>query len=334
MSGETIPYRLRTNKFIDRQLFLDAVARAIAEHGGPEKYAYLSMGGKHMVDQISVYKRIGITNLFSFDYNEKVVARQVFNRPIDAAKCDAMPASSLAGKLDSLPDLFPSASNAIVWLDYTRPSERLTQLQEFCQVCERFQIGDIVRITLNANLGTLDEDGSDSWKVKGFSDPGSYRLSRLKAQLGSLVPTRITTIGENDFPSVLLQCVENACSAVHGKRSDIHFRPILLTSYKDGQRMVTATLKAVQPQNANNSILSLAEWPFFAQSWSSLINIVAPDLSSREKMRIDHMLTMQPNQIQSDLGFLLDESSQKSLDAISSYQQLHRYYPSFSHVEA
>ena len=98
--------------------------------------------------------------------------------------------------------------------------------------------------------------------------------------------------------------------------------------------MVTVTLKAVSPNNATDSILSLAEWPFFAQNWTSLVNIVAPDLSSREKMRIDHMLTMEPNQIQTDLGFLLDETSQKSLDAIASYQQLHRYYPAFSHVEA
>ena len=80
MSGDEIPYQLRPNKFIDRQMFLELLSRLVMPRG-PENYVYVSMGGRHLVDHYAIYNKLGIQALFSFDFDRNEVARQKFNRP-------------------------------------------------------------------------------------------------------------------------------------------------------------------------------------------------------------------------------------------------------------
>ncbi|CAN7659232.1 hypothetical protein LJR090_001529 [Bosea sp. LjRoot90] len=333
MSGEDIPYQLRPNKFIDRQAFTDLLSRLVPSIGA-DKYVYLSMGGRHLVDHNAVYRQVGVTKLFSFDKNGTVVERQKFNRPIDSAICDEMPASNLPSIIDSISDKFPDTTNVIVWLDYTDPNSRLTQLQELIEVAKRLQPGDVIRITLNSSLGSLDgPKGSTFWKDNGFPSPKEYRLSKLSEQLDTFVPADLEGIGEDEFPSVLCRCVGLSFSKVEGESGGISFKPVLLTTYKDGQRMVTVTCLVVPRSGANANLHRLQSWPFLPANWSDVTYISAPDLSLREKLKIDENLSREPNIVLDNLGFLPGSSKDNSLKAISSYQRLHRYYPSFHHVD-
>ncbi len=334
MSGHNLPYRLRPNKFIDRSVFVDLLSRLVPAKGA-DKYIYISMGGNHLVDHNVVYRRVGIDSLFSFDFSERVVLRQEFNKPIDSAKCLEMDSGSLPGKIDEIATIFPHATNLVIWLDFTDPNERLSQLQQLAEVAKRVQPGDVLRITMNAKVETLDEGGSNSaWKDAGYPSPKAYRAERLRSQLGSFLPAEVDAVGEQDFPSVLCRCVELALSNAAGERdTPTDFAPVLLTTYRDGQRMMTATALCCDA-GKKGEIAGLEGWPFVPGDWGNVSKIVAPDLSIREKLKIDERLSASATDIAAWLGFDLEDTAEKSTEAIESYKRFHRYYPAFHHIEA
>lgn len=330
MSGASIPYQLRPNKFIDREVFIDLLGRVIPNIGA-DKYVYLSMGGKHLVDHTAAYRKVGLRNLFSFDVDPEIVRRQNFNRPIDSVICRELDSGNLSGQIDVIMADFPIATNVIVWLDYTDPHARLTQLQELIEIASRLQPGDVLRVTLNASLATL-EPHQEAWKSAGYKNPGKYRAAQLRSQLGSFVPSGVDAIGETEFAKVLCECVSLAISSAEPVlNNNIVLEPVLLTSYRDGQRMMTATIFA---RSIDEAVPGLNGWEFKPEAWSDLTVIDAPDLSLREKLTIDTKLSQDASEVVGGLGFLPGKNMSQSVEYIRSYQKLHRYYPAFHHVDA
>jgi hypothetical protein len=332
MSGGQIPYQLRANKFIDRQLFVELLGRVLPKVGN-EKYLYISMGGKHLVDHRVVYRQLGISNLFSFDRDGEIVDRQKFNKPTNDALCEEMSSGSLPARIDELLVAFDGVTNLVVWLDFTDPHARRTQLQELIQVLGKLQPDDILRITLNANIRTLDET-PDSWRMEGYRKVQEYRLDRLKKQLSDLVPTDLSAIEADEFPLALTRCVGLAVSKAESQSEDVRFVPELVTTYKDGQRMLTVTIRAVSAEDMSEAHKDLKNWKFKASNWSDMTNIEAPDLSSKERLKIDQYLHKPPSYILDRLKFLPAKNRKSSLKVIRSYKLLHRYYPEFRHIEA
>jgi hypothetical protein len=321
MSGKDVPYQLRTNKFIDRQIFLDLLSRVIPLKAQGQ-YVYISMGGKHLVDQEAAYRRLGIRNLYSFDKDEAVVARQEWNKPTSSAVCVEMPSSSLAGEIDSIMHRFAPAGNFVIWLDYTNPADRLSQLQEFTECLKRAESGDVIRITMNAEDFTL----RGPWKEERFAGPAPYRAARLKQQIDDYFDATITEIGENQLSSVLAKAVSLACSMAEEQRRT-KFAPLLVTSYADGQRMMTATVLALGP--GDEIPKGLQDWEFLAHRWTDVLDIFVPDLSLREKLAIDRHLAKGPAAILKRIPFVPANDIDEAREALSSYKKLHRYYPTF-----
>lgn len=319
-NGADIPYQLRPNKFIDRQIFIELLSKVVPQrsHG---KYVYISMGGKHLVDHEAVYRRIGIKNLFSFDGDEITVARQNCNRPHDRAVCEHMLSSGLAGSMDRILKQFDSAEHCVIWLDYTS-ADRLAQIQEFTEVLKRCQPGDVARITLNAKIAASDKD----WQESGLNGPGEYRAKVLRDQLGDFFPAEIESVPNDQVPFVLAKCIALACSEAQSESNCI-FLPILLTSYADGQRMFTATVIAHAP--GERLIEGLQGWEFLTKNWSKIIEISAPDLSIREKIEIDKHLKKSPKAIMKRVKFQPSSELDDAEHAIASYKRLHRFYPTF-----
>lgn len=332
MTADAIPYQLRPNKFIDRQMFIDLLSRIMPDVGN-EKYIYASMGGKHLVDQVAIYRQLGVPNLVSIDGSQQTVARQMFNRPNDKAQCLEMYSGSLPANIDTIFGEFPRATNIVIWLDYTDPHARLSQFQESTEILKRLKANDILRITLNANLGTLEKHDRD-WKSEGYGHPNDFRLERLREELGDFVPKNLEPFGDNAFPIVLAKCMEIAIARAENEAEGLRFQPVLLTTYRDGQRMVTITVRAVETPDAEKRPLGLKSWKFTAKGWDKIIWIEAPDLSIREKQKIDQYLNKSPSYILKRLNFYPASNHGKSIDAIKSYKLLHRYYPEFRNVEA
>jgi hypothetical protein len=292
------------------------------------------MGGMHLVDHSVVYRRTGIPNLYSFDRDEKTVKRQNFNKPLETVCCEQLRSDQLAGRLDQIMANFTDAKNVVVWLDYTDPAERLQQLQETAAVAGRLQPGDILRVTFNTHIPTLDENGdSGAWKAASAESPSSYRCERLRAQIGEYLPTMLKAVGETEFPLAMLAAISVALSkASRESAKGLNFRPVLLTTYKDGQRMSTATVivdNEDHPFRADSRT-----WRLMPENWKDILEISAPDLSIREKYSIDQEISRNSKDIHNSFGFPLSETDGKSIAAIESYKTLRRYYPSFHHTEA
>ena len=330
MSGADIPYQLRPNKFIDRQIFVEMLSRLIMPRG-PEKYVYISMGGRHLVDHYAIYNRLGIQAQFSFDLDRNEVARQKFNRPTGATICEEMNSAALPTALDAILQKFPTKQNLIVWLDYTN-TDRLSQLQEAVQTLVRLKHGDVFRITLNAHSQTLGT--GDQWKGTGAQNPAEYRANRLREQVADLLPTNIVSIQEDELPSVLVKCVELAAQKAEALKVGLNVQPSLITTYRDGQRMLTVTC-AISEDDATGQFpsSSFSRWKFACDGWDDLQVISVPILSPKEQYRLDALLHRGPKKTLAGLKFLPADDETASLVAIRSYKSFQRYYPSFRHVE-
>ncbi|MGA7711207.1 MAG: O-methyltransferase [Rhizomicrobium sp.] len=330
MSAADIPYQLRPNKFIDRQMFMELLLRLVVPRS-PEYYIYVSMGGRHLIDHHAVYNELGIQAQYSFDKDANEVARQMFNRPTGRTHCVEMNTADLPSRLDQIWSEFPRKKNLIVWLDYTT-ADRRSQFQEAIQILTQLKHGDIFRITLNANLQTLGPD--KDWKKSGAASPREYRADRLRAQIQEYMPTDVTTISDTEFPAVLARCMELATNVAEAKKRDLQITPVLITSYKDGTRMLTVTC-AVSEKGHEHSFPDrlFSRWKFACHGWDDIQLIYAPVLSSKEQYRLDAYLHRGAKRMLGALKFLPAGDVPSSLEALRSYRDFHRYYPTFRHVE-
>lgn len=228
----------------------------------------------------------------------------------------------LPGNLDRILGYFPGADHMIVWLDYT-DTQRLAQLQQFTEVLKRCEPGDVVSVTLNAYERTL---AASDWQAAGFATPGHCRAKKLRDQIGDFFPADVDRILENGMPSVLASAVAIAAAKAEAE-THTRFLPVLHTSYADGQRMFTATVLCVADDR--KLINGLKGWEFLSRDWSRITEISVPDLSIREKVAIDRLLSRGPKAIIRALKFRPASELDDAHLAIGSYKRLHRFYPTF-----
>lgn len=330
-TASEIPYYLRPNKHIDRELFIELLSRVLPAWG-TDSYCYFSMGGRHLIDQRMVYRRLGVQHLYSIDIDADVVIRQEFNKPIGSAVCNLKTSGELVTEFADLVAKMDGAERAIIWLDYTTPRQRLMQINEFVEVARQLEPGELVRITMNAHASTLGSERD--WKDKGkFDSLAQYRADRLKQQLGKLVPTSVSEVDQQSMPGVLMACLRNALESnkVFEKQTQIVLA--LATCYEDGHKMLTITLLGLAEDESIP--VGLASWSQKPADWGDYTIIYAPDLSARERHSLDQKLGTSPDTVVDTLGFLPTdgEARENSLTAVESYQRLHRFYPSFQNTD-
>ena len=334
--GSEVPYYLRPNKHIDRELFVELLGRVVPIWGA-ENYCYFSMGGRHLIDQRMVYRRLGISHLFSVDNDEKVVARQKFNRPVASASCELMEATDLASKFSEILDDIDGANKAIVWLDYSSPKNRRGQILDFVNVAREMTPGEIARLTLNAQVTTLGSE--EEWKKQQSQDStdqtlGEYRAERLRKKLDSMVPANVKEVDQSSLPLVLLECVRNYLEKAGIFELKNKIKPVLATCYDDGHMMLTITIICVD--DAGALPVGLEKWQYLCPDWEKALIIQSPDLSTKEQVALDVALGKKDDElILAEASFLPSDASSKgqSLAAIQSYRNFRRFYPAFRNTE-
>lgn len=321
MNDRTQSYRLRPNKHVDRELFAELVSLLVAASAGDD-YVYIAMGGNHLKDHIAIYRRAGLRNLYSFDRNQDVVDRQRFNVPFDGVVCRTHTSGELPALLDGILEDF-NAKQAIVWLDYTQP-KRFEQLKEVEAIAGRLQVGDVIRVTMNADFSGLRKREAELTEAERELPVEQRNVALLRRVFGKYMPRNISTLDFNDMVEALAKGIERACVlGIESHNDDRKPYPILLTQYRDTTAMFTAT---VIMTDASQEPEIPEGWSYAPSDWNQIEMIMAPDLSARERFALDHLMHESPSQVQEELGFSMEET------AVKAYSRFHRFYPAYQTV--
>ncbi len=313
-TGSSVPYKLRPNKAVDRELFLSLLTRlspALALEG----HHYIGLGGSFLEDFRLVHSRLGIERMTSVESEQEVHKRQLFNRPTASVEC-------VHSSLEEYLDAHNFDQPAIIWFDYTAPKP-VEQIGRFARTVGEVRLNSILRVTLNAQPSALGEPNP---KLSGQALL-DWRLDKFKDRLGSLCPTDITaagmerkTYGQSILRALFLAVEKEVLS--HADRAVVWG---LSTHYADGQPMVTATLVVCAVNDTAIQAL-LKGWPFYSLP-SEPLRIDLPALSTLER------LTMESNDdAKTKLGFELPESGLGE-DPFQVFRKFYRIYPHFSRVE-
>ncbi|MBE2167740.1 MULTISPECIES: O-methyltransferase [unclassified Cobetia] len=323
MSGGFIPYHLRPGKAVDRKLFIESL-QIMSRHFLMKKYTYIGFGGPFLEDFKQIHSELYVEKMISLEEDESVIERQRKNLPFGCIDCKNQTAEDFI-------DSFSIEGNVIFWLDYASSKKIGAQLQEFRQLLSKLQEGDVVKITLNANIDTL---GSHSEKSR--QELKRARLQCLKSKLNDYLAFDISEeqLTSKNYPKILLDAVIKAAYlALQGK--NVSFCPIVACTYQDTHRMVTVSGVLVSSEE-KSCLLSdrvFGMWPFLYDKNDSILDVRVPVLSLKERLEIDAtMPSDDAAAVQSQLGFLFDSSEEKSLNMIESYLKFYRQYPHFSRI--
>ena len=264
--GSSLPYKLRPNKAVDRELFLGMLAR-LAALLKLENYRYVGLGGPFLEDFRLIHARLAIKDMVCIEMEDEVHQRQKFNSPINSIKF-------VHNTLENYLDSNDFESPAIIWFDYTEPGTITDQIERFATTIGQIPIGSILRITLNANptsLGTPKPEETGA-KIGTLTDTvmkptvQQWRLDRFRERLGALFPSDLTSEGMT-FKTYGKTVLHVLYLAVQREILSLKGRKIvwsLATHYADGQPMVTATLLICSSEDTSTEAL-INEWEYFSE---------------------------------------------------------------------
>jgi len=314
-AGSSLPYRLRPNKAVDRELFLSLLTR-LAPKLALETYHYVGLGGPFLEDFRLIHGRLGIAKMTCIETEEQVHKRQLFNRPIASIEC-------VHKSLEDYLDETNLDSPAIIWFDYTEPKGITSQIERFARTIGTVPIGSVLRITLNANPSSLGRpDGNLS-----EAELMGWRLQAFQRRLGALFPNRLIADGmkQENFGKSLLHALKLAVEKEVLSFRDRRIVWALATHYADGQAMVTAAL--VVCQNNDKIIEDVVKaWEFHATT-DAPHRVDLPALSTLERLTMESS-----DDAQAKMGFELPMSNMGE-NPFDVFKKFYRIYPHFSRVE-
>lgn len=332
MSASDIPYHLRTQKNVDRRLFLNLLNR-FERYRSLDRYAYISMGAYPLEDHKLLHRQIGITRLIAFDADNSIVDRQKFNRPASTCHCVCKKSGNVIDELDSVLTEADAAdcSGIIFWLDYTAPKKIGEQFREFQTLLQKLTDGDIVRITVNSHPPTLGEARQADGSIMVKSDLHKKRLENLKSRIGDFLTNDVSAddMTSESLPIVLARALGQAAVRALPPSGGLGFFPLSIVRYADGQQMLSATGVLCARDTISdlwNQIEVLA-WPFGSRNWRDVHELRVKDLTLRERLVLDHAISSDSyNEIREKLGFSLGDNAEFE-SFLENYKDFYRFYP-------
>jgi hypothetical protein len=332
MSGETVPYHLRQNKHVDRQLFVELLSHA--NRKSPVKDAlYISFGGVYFEDFKLIHQVFGTKKLLSIEKEEWVVKRQEHNKPYGCIVCRHMDSSELTNNIEKIRSEF-GKRQMICWLDFAAASNRRGQLEEISLLAKNAREFDILRITMNVNPATLGQFPDELITVRN-----QRRLEKLRADYADKVPREIglTDVTKEGFALFGQEMIKHEIQSALSSSPGLFFQPMGSYTYSDSEHtMLTVTGTFLGEENVEDYILQtrLRDFEFAGLGWE-LRHINVPLLSQREKLTLDQKFGSGRSlaEIVLSLKFQFDKRSDLSENMLNSYLRFHRYYPHFHRIQ-
>ncbi|MDN0113189.1 O-methyltransferase [Yersinia intermedia] len=330
-SGNSIPYHLRHNKAVDRNLFVDLLTK-VNNYKNISDYTYISFGGPYLEDFKIIHSALKIRKLVSLELDENTHKRQKFNMPLSCVDIGKKPIKSR----DFMNDYyFAKRKRHIIWLDFTEPAKINEQLGEIESLVNKLNPFDILKVTVNAHSETLGRDNSTPYST----DPRAYRAGKLEEILGAYLPYPLTAdnVSSKKYPVTLLHAVRKAMKLGVSSRTDMSIEPVSAFIYADGQTMLTTTAVVLENDKAKIERFfkrtRLNVWPFLNREWLAPKNITVPSMSLKERLFIESQLPdASPNEIIKSMDFMLSDTEITTINQLKTFIEYQRAIPWFSKV--
>ena len=320
-SGSGLGYHLRLKKYVDRSIWTQIVG--VHSFSNPSSTVYLSMGGPQLYDLTELHFRYGLSELISFDKNEFVVDRQLFNRRVPHIKCIEASSEDI---VNNITDYYPESESPkiAVWLDYASQRERANQINEFQVLCSQLSSGDLIKISINATPSTL---------VSGSGLSKEDRTSLMKTNLINQLQeveysaSIIESLDSKNLPKILLSIIKDVAARAFLKRPGVTFSVVNACHYADsGSRMLTVSI-LIHNEFDELSSFKIFSDPAIHTNRGSLEEILLPELTTQERFFLDSERVQNGNP--SDLPFNQNERETIDKGEIVQYLKLYRYYPGY-----
>jgi hypothetical protein len=314
-AGSSLPYRLRPNKAVDRELFLSLLMR-LAPKLALEKYHYVGLGGPFLEDFRMIHGRLGIAKMTCIETEEQVHKRQLFNRPVASIEC-------IHKRLEDYLDETDFNDPVIIWFDFTEPGGITTQIERFARTIGSVPIGSVLRVTLNANPGSLGKPAGNLSEAELME----WRLKAFQRRLGALFPSGLSADGmkQKSFGKSLLYALKLAVEKEVLSFPDRQIVWALATHYADGQAMVTAALIICEKDDKNVEQL-VKGWEFYSTA-DAPHRVDLPALSTLERLTMESSVDAK-----NIMDFELPKSDMDE-NPFEVFKKFYRIYPHFSRVE-
>lgn len=310
------PYHLRPNKAIDRFMLMETI-RHLEKRCSLSRYTYYSLGGPYLEDFRILYEHCPDVAMTSVESDHETVKRQKLHLPCRHLKLIEAPFKSFLAKYDS------RNRKSIFWLDYIDLS--YSAIDEFMQLLTKVADDSVVKITLRA-------------QPTDYSDPDPKReaekLERFRSEFDVLLdPDCELPAGLEDFAYLVQGMLQIASQKALPSVTGRVFQPLSSFCYADGVGIVTLT-GVVCPKRSQEQFRSLfSKWQFRNLNWHRPSRIDVPILSTRERLQLQEHLPCCAGKagirLSAVLGYLVDETRQKSWRKMSQYALFHRYSPYF-----
>lgn len=325
MSGGNVAYSLRPSKAVERNLFIDLLAR-VGRYSNVSEYSYFSLGGPFLEDFKLVHAALRLSKLTCIEESEEVVKRQRFNVPVSGM-------AIFEGNVNAfLANFFPEDA-CVVWLDYASPRQLDQQLTEFSSLLCKLSPGDIFKVTLNANPSALaaKQDGdspNETWERQ--ADKFRRRATRY-------VPSdlRPEDMRASNFPSTLMRLLHRAFELARVPKG-IVVQPLSSFAYVDSHQMLTFTGVLLRDEEVESFFekTRLRHWPHANLDWSNPPRLIAvPNLSLGERLRLESMMPKaSSDDLISELGYQIADGEHATREMIESFKVYYRLLPQYSRV--
>lgn len=318
------PYHLRVNKAADRFALIEAIRRLPKLGSELKEYTYYGLGGPYLEDMRLLYEFYPEIPTVSVEVDGEILKRQEFHRPCASSilQLEQMDMGSYIKLYE------PNDGKCIFWLDYT--DLEYSCFDDFITLLTKVVPGSMVKVTLRAAP-------RDYWYYNAKLRKWIKRKDKVEEfhqKFSSVLPNQSAypSWAPEKFAFLLQQMLRIAAQqALPAQSTNLAFYPVSSFFYSDGTWMFTLT-GVVWDRYDNAVEQAFNVWGFANLTWARprLINI--PDLSTRERLQLQHCLpcgTSAGAILQAELDYLIDEDVPKTEDALEQYAAFHRYFPYF-----
>lgn len=302
---DEINYLLRPNKNIERKLIVSALA-AISDDFNLPTYRYIGLASLWFVDFLLAYRVLGIQKLIAIERPANA-SRVAFNRPLRTVQVVEGDSTQV------LPSLALSKHRSIVWMDYEGGLHTCEALADIQILCEELPSGSIVLITLNAHERINKNKFIEALGDYAPSDPPQ------------------TFFDKSNFPknlANLLRVVLERLTRKSGRPE--RFQTMFNFYYKDGTPMVTVggMIAGDKERAALGASVKLSKLSYVMAK--EQVRVVAPPLTTREKLALDQLLPSPAALSESDVARLGFKLKREQIDA---YRAFFDHYPLFGELQ-